>query len=296
MEAHAALRRLGGRRPAWLTGLLPLVLLAGAIAAFVALGAPGLERRGVPAEELAVAATVLRPGEIRLELRNDGSDPVQVAQTIVNDRFVPFTQGDSSIGRLDGGELVIEYPWIEGESYEVALLTSTGGTIETEIEAATATPQADAGFLGLMALIGVYVGVIPVAIGMVWLPWVRRIDARWIQFVLALTVGLLAFLGIDAMLEGVEIAGEGPQAFGGAGLVFLGAVVSYLALAGIDAWVRRRTQTAREAGRGGFALALLIALGIGLRDPTGRLLHPLAVGGLISGLALMYVTVLAISV
>jgi zinc transporter ZupT len=395
MHSDAAVDR---PRAAWLSGLLPLALLGAAIAVFLALGAPGLERRGIPVEEVAVANTVLLPGEIRLELRNDGPDSVALAQAIVNDRFVPFTQSDAAIGRLEGAEVAIEYPWIEGENYEIALLTSTGGTVVAEIEAATATPQSDAGFLGLMALIGVYVGVIPVAIGMFWLPFVRRIDTRWVQFLLALTVGLLVFLGIDAMLEGVELAGQGPQAFGGSALVFLGAIVSYLALAGIDVWVRKRTETARAAGRGGFALALLIALGIGLhnlgeglaigsayslgalalgatlivgfalhntteglaivapmaderpslvrlvglgllagapvilgawigataydaslsaflfglgagaiaqvvvqlapsiRDRAGRVLHPLAVGGVITGLALMYVTGLAISI
>ena len=80
---------------------------------------------------------------------------------------------------------------------------------------AVETPDADLGFYGLMALIGIYVGVIPVAIGMLWLPWVRSVDARWIRFLLAFTVGLLAFLGIDALLEGTELAGAGPEALGG---------------------------------------------------------------------------------
>ena len=49
----------------------------------------------------------------------------------------------------------------------------------------------------LLALIGIYVGVIPVAIGMLWLPWIRGVDRRWIGFLLAFTVGLLAFLGVE---------------------------------------------------------------------------------------------------
>ena len=67
-----------------------------------------------------------------------------------------------------------------------------------------------------MALLGIYVGVIPVALGMLWLPWIRRIPPAWLRAVMALTVGLLAFLAIDATLEGFELAGEGSQAFGGA--------------------------------------------------------------------------------
>jgi zinc transporter ZupT len=254
------------RLPAWTAALVPLAVLAVAIAAFVALGAPGLERHGVPVEDVTVERTVLRPGEIELRLRNAGPDPVTLAQAIVNDQLVPFTADDRELGRLEGERVHIPYPWIEGEAYEIALLTSTGGTVETAIDSAAETPAADLGFLGLMGLVGLYVGIIPVAIGMLWLPWIRRVDARWIRFVLALTVGLLAFLGIDALLEGSEIAASGAGAFGGAALVWLGALAAYLALAGIDAGMRARRARARAAGAGGFTLALLVAIGVGLHN------------------------------
>ncbi|MEX2412308.1 MAG: hypothetical protein WD399_01480, partial [Thermoleophilaceae bacterium] len=239
MEA-ATIERTERRMPAWVTGLAPLALLGLAIGLFVALGAPGLERNGAPVEELAVERTSLAPGEIELVVRNDGPDPVAISQVLVNDAFVTFEQSAGEMRRLDGNTIAVAYPWIEGEAYAVGLVTSTGGTVEHEIEAAAETPAADAGFYGLMGLIGLYVGIIPVAIGMLWLPWVRRIDERWIQFVLALTVGLLAFLGVDALLEGSEIAAGGAEAFGGAALVFLGAAAAYLGLAGVDGWLRAR--------------------------------------------------------
>jgi zinc transporter ZupT len=140
-----------------------------------------------------------------------------------------------------------------------------------------------------MGLIGLYVGVIPVAIGMLWLPWVRRIDARFVQFVLALTLGLLAFLGIDALLEGTEIAATGAQAFGGAALVWLGAVVAYLALAGVDAWLRGRRERAEGGERSAWRLALLVAIGIGLHNLGEGLAigSAYAVGSLALGTALV---------
>ena len=68
--------------PAWLLGLVPLVLILAAVGAFVALDGPGLaERRGPPAEELAVERTVLEPGVIELTVRNDGPDPVRCASS-----------------------------------------------------------------------------------------------------------------------------------------------------------------------------------------------------------------------
>ena len=257
----------GGSTPTWLLGLAPLLLIIGAIAAFAALGAPGLgERPGPPAEELAVEKTVLTPGEIALTVRNDGPDAVSIAQATVNDAFVQFTGPDSPIGRLATATVRVRQPWVEGEAYEVVLMTSTGGTVAHEIPVAVETPQNDVGFFGLMALLGIYVGVIPVALGMLWLPWIRRIPGGAMRGVMALTVGLLAFLAIDASLEGFELAGEGSQAFGGAALVPLGALASYLLLAGVSSWLSQRRTAAAAAGASGGTLALLVAVGIGLHN------------------------------
>jgi len=282
MEAATARRT---RPPRWLAGVAPLAILAVAIALFVLLDAPGLERIGVPHEQLAVERTVLKPGEIELHVRNEGADPVRVRQVIVNDGFAAFTQSEDRIGRLRGSEIDVDYPWIEGQDYEVVMLTETGATIDHTITAATETPGADVDFYALMALIGLYVGVIPVAIGMLWLPWVRGVDPRWIQFLLAFTIGLLAFLGIDALLEGTEIANTGAAVFGGAALVWLGAAVAFLGLAGVDAWLRGRRASVDERhaatdGEGdvdgrrrgpaaaglGYHAALLVAIGIGLHN------------------------------
>jgi zinc transporter, ZIP family len=262
MDGRAATVDELRRVPAWLLGLIPLLLIAGALAAFAVLDGPGLgERRGPPAEDVAVERTRLEPGVIELTVRNDGPDAVSIAQVVVNDAFAQFSGAEDPIGRLKTAVLRIQQPWIEGEAYEVALLTSTGGTIAHEIPVAVATPPNDLSFFGLMALLGVYVGVIPIALGMLWLPWIRRIPREWLRVVLALTVGLLAFLAIDATLEGFELAGQGSQAFGGAALVLVGGVVAFLALTGISQWLRDR-----QAGASGASLAMLVATGIGLHN------------------------------
>jgi zinc transporter ZupT len=255
------------RVPGWVLGVVPLLLVVAAVGAFAALGGPGLgERRGPPAEELAVERTALKPGVIELTVRNDGPDAVTVAQALVNDAFVQFSGAEGPIGRLESATVALRQPWIEGEAYEVALLTSTGGTITHEIPVAVEAPANDASFFGLMALLGVYVGVIPVALGMLWLPWIRRIPPAWLRAVMALTVGLLAFLAIDATLEGFELAGEGSQAFGGAGLVLVGGAASFLLLSGVSAWLAQRRRAAQAAGASSGTLALLIAVGIGLHN------------------------------
>ncbi|MEH3052500.1 MAG: ZIP family metal transporter [Patulibacter minatonensis] len=257
----------GPRVPTWLAFLGPLVLIVAAIGAFAASGGPGLgERTGPPIEELAIERTVLEPGTIALTVRNDGADAVSISQAIVNDAVAQFEGAEAPIERLSTAELTIQQPWVEGEAYEVALLTSTGATILHEIPAAVLTPDGGADFLWLMALIGIYVGVIPVALGMLWLPWIRRIPPAALRGVMALTVGLLAFLAIDATLEGLELGAQGSQAFGGTALVWIGALVAFLLLSGVSAWMSGRSRKARAAGASGLHLATLTAFGIGLHN------------------------------
>ena len=117
-----------------------------------------------------------------------------------------------------------------------------------------------------MALLGTYVGVIPVGLGMLFLPFVSRVPPGWVRVVLAATVGLLAFLAVDGYLEGTELGQESGGAFGGVELLFLGAGLAYLALAGLDAYLRSRRSEADAAGVGGWRLALMIAVGIGLHN------------------------------
>jgi len=277
MEA-AAVRR----PPAWLAALLPLVLLGALIGVFIAFDAPGLERNGIPVEDVAIERTELHPGEIQLTLQNDGPDAVRIVQAIVNDGFASFTQDDDELGRLDRSQVTVAYPWIEGEAYEVKLLTSTGGTVDKSIDVAAETPEADAGFYGLMGLIGLYVGIIPIAVGMLWLPWMRQLDRRWLRFLLALTIGLLVFLGIDAALEGLDLGASGAESLGGGALMWLGAALAYLVLAGVDGWLSRR-------GSGGERVALLVAVGIGLHNLGEGLVigSAYAIGSLALGAALV---------
>jgi ZIP family zinc transporter len=272
MEARGAVekgRYASGRLPAWLLGLVPLLLIAVAAVIFAALDGPGLkERAGPPVEDLAVERTVLRPGTIELCVGNDGPDAVRIAQVSVNDSFVDFDGGKpgAEIGRLDSERVKIDYPWVEGEAYEVSLVTSTGNTIAHEISTAVETPGADLGFYGLMGLLGFYVGIIPITLGMLWLPFVRRVGQRTLRVLIALTIGLLGFLAIDATLEGLDVAGSGSQAFGGAALVFLGGLVSYLVLTAVNSHLGARSAGARAAQASGATIALMVAIAIGLHN------------------------------
>ena len=166
---------------------------------------------------------MLRPGRIELTVRNDGPDAVAIAQVMVNDSFARLPSRASRASAGSGSARVeITYPWVEGEAYETAAHLDRRRRSTHEIPVAVETPEQGLGFYGLMALLGLYVGVIPVTLGMLWLPFVRRVGEGLLRFLIALTIGLLGFLAIDATLEGIDVAGKGSQAFGGPALVFLG--------------------------------------------------------------------------
>jgi len=252
--------------PVWLLTLAVVAVITGVLLGLALLGGQSLpERNGPPVEELAVERTVLLPGTIELTVRNTGPDPVNVAQVFVNDAFVDVTGGTQPIERLATTTVRLDYPWQDGQPYLISLLTSTGVVVEHEIPAAVATPS-PGGVLGLMALLGVYVGVIPVALGMLVLPVLRRVSPTVVRVLLALTVGLLAYLALDGGIEALELGGRSSGAFGGPALVVLGALLAFLALTAIDRVLRSRRDQAKAGGATGLRLALMIAIGIGLHN------------------------------
>ncbi len=256
-----------GRVPVWVLALVPLTLIVVALVALLSVGDDTLgDRLGPPVEEIAVERTVLRPGEIELTVRNTGPDPVSVAQMFVNDAYVDYTASGNEIGRNATEKFTVDYPWQTDSPYLVTLVSSTGATTEHEIALAVATPEADGGFYGLMALLGLYVGVVPVALGMFFLPFLRRVREHWIRFFMAVTIGLLGFLAVDAYLEGTEIAESGTGAFGGVELLFIGAGAAYLGLVALDRYLKGRRERAKQKGADAYQLALLIAIGIGLHN------------------------------
>jgi zinc transporter, ZIP family len=239
----------------------PAALAAVMVALLFWLDPIGSLREVPPVEEVAVERTVLNEGEIVLDLRNDGPDPVTISQVLVNDAYWAFDAGDDTLGRLESTTLSIPYPWDEGMPVHVSLITATGARVDHEIEAAALTPESDSGTLGVYALLGVYMGVLPIAIGLLWFPALRRASRHAIGFFLAFTVGLLAFLLVDTIGEGLELAGETGAALDGAGLFAIGALVALMALFFLEAELRRRAQV-----RAGLVLAYLIAAGIGLHN------------------------------
>ena len=251
------------RIPRWLATAVPFLAILAMVGAFLLWDPASTLRTIPPIETVAVERTAFTPGEITLDLRNDGPDEVRIAQVIVNDAYWNFTLDDPALGRLETGELRIPYPWEAGLPVKVAMLTSTGVTIEHEVEAAALTPEADAKTYWIYALLGLYIGVIPIAIGLLWFPALRRLSADWLGFFLAFTVGLLAFLLVDTIAEGFEIAAETAAVLNGIGLFAIGALLAVAVLTWFEGWLQGRT---KSGVTGGLALSYLIATGIGLHN------------------------------
>ncbi|MGH3072244.1 MAG: ZIP family metal transporter, partial [Gaiellaceae bacterium] len=247
-----------------LWALVPVVLLAIAVGGYVASGASLASMIGTnppPADEFDVRRVEFSPGEIRIRVTNPQQDDLTIASVTVDDAIVPFElDGPATLGRLRSSTVVVSHDWVPDEPIAVGITSSTGIETVEEIPAAVETPGATASaFLGY-GIVGLLVGVLPVALGLLWLPSLRRAEQRWLTGVMALTAGLLSFLGVEALFEAFELQAAVPGALGGPGLVLLGVAGSFLGMTFISA------RFARKGALGGVALALLVAIGIGLHN------------------------------
>ncbi len=253
----------------WALAALPLVLLGGLLGVLFWSG-PLDAVRGEeypPVEELAFQRVELGSEGIVATVLNDGPDPVTIAQVQVDEAYWSFTaEPGTTLAHLGRTTLTIPYPWVEGDAHALRLVTSTGVTFDHEVAVAVETPTPDARFFGVFTLIGLYVGVIPVAIGLLWLPLVVRSGRTGLDFLLALTIGLLLFLLIEAGHDGLEAAALAPSSFQGVALFVFAALAAFVGLEMVGGWLRaRRRDTEASAGRG-WILAQMVATGIGLHN------------------------------
>ena len=253
-----------GREPAWiLLGLVPLLGL-GILLALIVLNGTGVGRNDTPpVEDLTVGRVILpTESEFVVHVTNGGADPVTLEQVVVNDALWDFrVEPEARIPRLGSAAVTIPYTWVEGEAYEIVLISDTGTTFSAEVPVALLTPAPSGETFSRYALIGFYVGVVPVALGLLWYPILRRLGTSGTNFILALTLGLLAFLVLDTLLEAVESAGGLPGAFSGVPMVLLVALLTLLGLLGTERMFRRGREESSRLGT-----SYRIALGIGLHN------------------------------
>lgn len=245
--------------PKWALALFPLLLLFGLIGLFWALNPLAFFAGAFPPlEDLTIQKIrFVEPGHMEVDVINGGPDPVTIAQVLVDDAYWQFTiEPSGRLQRLEQATIHLLYPWIDGEPLPVTLITSTGITFSAEAEVAVQTPQTSGATFVAYGLLGIYVGVIPVILGMLWFPFMRRVQRQWINAFLALTIGLLLFLFVDTILEAWEISLGLPGVFQGIPLIIFGTLFSLGMLLALS----------QRRGSSPLAVAGFMALGIGLHN------------------------------
>jgi zinc transporter ZupT len=251
----------------FLTALIPIVVLIGMIYWFATKGANIIETSAVPIEKLDFERIILHPEEIIVYVRNTGPTEITIAQITVNEALWEASiHPNNVIPRLGRAAITIPFHWVQGEPYEITAITSTGLKFTDAVEIAKETPTPDWHHFGIFALLGVYVGVIPVYLGFLWFPFLRRIGKKWMNFFLSLTVGLLIFLGIDALHEAFEVADRTPGVFQGVALITMGTLLSFLVLVIVGKTLTGSKVSQKDEFYTHLALAYMIALGIGLHN------------------------------
>jgi ZIP family zinc transporter len=283
--------------------LIPIVVLTGMI---IFLFGPGqlLLNTGIPLPEITIERTEFHEGEIVAFIRNTGPAQVEIAQADINDRIIPSAiEPSKTLPRLVEAKVRVPFSWSPGVPYEVGVTTSDGTRFSKSVDAAALAPIPNVEQASYFAIIGTYVGVIPVLIGLLWFPFLKRLSTNKYNFFLSLTAGLLVFLGIDSLIEANEIAAKNVAgAFNGQILTAMVTIVSFLALLYASAKLVERSTTKytkltpstttpstptssssptamrQQQLAQPIAIALMIAMGIGLHN----LGEGLAIGAAVS--------------
>ena len=252
--------------PLWVSALIPVVLLAALVAAFFFTDPLALFKTDglPPIESLTIERVELHPGQMVVTIFNSSPDPLTIAQVTVDDAFWQYEISPSHIvPRLGRAVITVPYAWVQGEPHAINVITDSGTPFTAEVPVAVETPQPGAAQFVAYGLLGVYIGVIPVALGLLWFPAMRRMGRKGLNFVLALTVGLLVFLLIDTALEAMEVAGDVAGVFQGLPVAMFAAVLAWLAIMAVSG---KGADSDRDSASGRLRIATLIALSIGLHN------------------------------
>ncbi len=223
--------RKTSRKKMIVIALIPLIVLSGML---VFLLGPGMSilNIGIPLPEITIEKIEFQKDKIVAFIRNTGPEGVDVAQADINDRMIPAgIEPSKTLSRLAEAKVIVPFSWIAGIPYEVGITTSDGTRFSKSVEAAALAPTPNVEQASYFAIIGIYVGVIPVLIGLLWFPFIKRLSMNKYKFFLSLTAGLLVFLGIDALVESNGIVEQNiAGAFNGQVLIAMITIITFLVL------------------------------------------------------------------
>ncbi|MBT8172553.1 MAG: divalent cation transporter [Nitrosopumilus sp.] len=247
------------------SGVIPFAFLVILVAYIFGPGSDLLDL-GIPLPEITMEKVDFLDSEIQVTVRNTGPISVEIAMADINDRIQPAAvEPDRYLERYETALVRIPFEWNDAEPYIVGITIEDGTRFEKEIEAAAPALEPSLELLGFFAIIGTYVGIIPVMIGLLWLPFIKRISKQKYHFFLALTAGLLLFLGIDSVEEALDVSDESlAGSFNGVLLVATVLILSFLGLYYTGEKLVNRAKSSRLTKP--VAIALMISIGIGLHN------------------------------
>jgi ZIP family zinc transporter len=257
--------------PRWVSALLPIVLLLLVLGVFAFTSPLAGVQSGEPLPDVTITHTTLPSDEtVVLHVTNNGPESVTISQVLVDEAYWDFqvegAGGDQTLAPMESAQIVIPYHWNPGWDLDVTLVLSDGATFDNTIVAPSQSPGFSLGLLGTLAVIGLFVGVIPVALGMLWFPYIKTMSDRWLHAVLLFAAGVLGFLAFDAGFEAFELAERIPGAYEGNLLVVFGIFGALLLVQAISAWREGRVAAGDSRASSGLWIAYLVAVGIGLHN------------------------------
>ena len=248
-----------------ISAITPIVLLA-IVIAFLLGPASTFLQFGVVLPEVSIEKVEFIENEIQATVRNTGPIDVSVALADVNDRIQPAAiEPDSSLKRFETALVRIPFDWNEGQPYEIGVTVDDGTRFTTQVDAAFASLEPDVDLFVFLGMIGFLIGVVPIMIGLLWYPFIKKLGKNAFNFFLAFTMGLLIFLGIDAVLEASEISERHLSSiFNGELLIATVVILSFLSLYGIGQKLIKTNNLSTLSK--GLTISLMIAIGIGLHN------------------------------
>lgn len=257
--------------PRWVAAVLPIALLVLVLGLFVFTAPLADVQGGEPLPDVAVThATMPNDETVVLHVTNNGPKSVTISQVLMDEAYWNFevqgAGGDRTLEPLESARVVVPYHWNPGWDLHATLVLSDGATFDHTIVAPSQSPGLTLDLLWSLALVGLFVGIIPVLLGMLWFPYLRSMSDRSLHAILLFAAGVLGFLAIDAGFEALEIAESIPSAFEGTALVVLGVVGALFAIQSVSSWRQGRADAGDERASSGLWIAYLVALSIGLHN------------------------------
>ncbi|MDC0159749.1 divalent cation transporter [Candidatus Nitrosopelagicus sp.] len=243
----------------------PIILLA-IVIAFLLGPASTFLQFGIVLPEVSIEKVEFVKNEIQATVRNTGPIDVNVVVADVNDRIQPAAiEPDSSLKRFETALVRIPFDWNEAQPYEIGITINDGTRFTTQVDAAFASLEPNVDLFVFLGMIGFLIGVVPIMIGLLWYPFIKKLGKNAFNFFLAFTMGLLIFLGIDAILEASEISDNHLSTiFNGELLIATVVILSFLSLYGVGQKLIKANNLSTLSK--GLVISLMIAIGIGLHN------------------------------